>query len=162
MNQRQLAGVFFAVVGVFVAISWLPQIVMAIGFLAQSTGANPGDHAGRVPPDISLLVATLITVLLGIVLVLVRQRLANRLFADGTGPLAARDTQAVALSVLGCYFGIGAIPRLVRLGQFGDLDWEAAVQLMLGIGLFLGARGVARFWAALRSAGMSSPDQHGD
>lgn len=157
MSQRQLASVLFAVLGVFIAITWLPQVVMSISLVAQSTRASAGDRAEAVTYAITLFIGTLIAVLLGIALVLMRGRLADRLFAADTGPLAGRDVQAVALSVLGCYFAIGAIPRLVGFGR--RIDWAAITQLVLGVALFLGARGVARLWSAARSAGSSSSDE---
>ncbi|PYP12999.1 MAG: hypothetical protein DMD54_17560 [Gemmatimonadetes bacterium] len=157
MSQRQFASVLFAVLGVFIALNWLPQIVVAIGLFAQPTETSAG-HQANSAYAITLLIGTLIAVLLAITLVVMRERLAGRLFPADTGPLAARDAQAVALSVLGCYFAIGAIPRLVGAGRFGvgRIEWAAVTQLVLGVSLFFGARGVARLWAAARSTGSSS------
>src|SRR3989442_2648053 len=152
MSQRQFASVLFAVLGIFIAINWLPQIVVAFGLFAQPTETSAGQQANSTYA-ITLLIGTLIAVLLAITLVVMRERLAGRLFAADTRPLAARDAQAVALSVLGWYFRIPAIPRLVG---FGRIEWSAVTQLVLGVALFLGARGVARLWAAARSAGASS------
>jgi len=150
MSQRQLASVLFAVLGAFIAITWLPQLVVSIGILRGGDQAAPGSYA------ITLLIGAIITIILGIVLVLIRVRLAERLFPADPGPLAAQDTQAVALSVLGCYFVVASISRLVGRGR---IDWSAVAQLVLGVGLFLGARGVARFWAAVRTAGSSSSNE---
>ena len=160
MNQRQFASVLFAVLGVFTAINWLPQIVVAIGLFAQPAETS-ADHRAMFASAITLLMGTLIAVLLGMGLVVLRKRLAERLFAPDPGPLAARDAQAVALSVLGCYFALGAIPRLVEVGRFGfgRMEWAPVTQLVLGVGLFFGARGVARLWTAARSAGSSSSDE---
>jgi hypothetical protein len=149
MSQRQLASVLFAVLGTFIAISWLPQIIVFIGIQAA------GDQDAPVAYAITPVIAAIIAVLLGIVLVLIRVRLAERLFPADTGPLAARDTQAVALSVLGCYFVIESVSWLVRRGR---IDWAPITQLVLGVGLFFGARGLARFWAAARSTGSSTSD----
>ncbi len=150
MSQRQLASVLFAVLGAFIAISWLPQVVVSIGIFAAGDRAAPAAYA------ITLLVGAIITVLLGIALVLIRVRLAERLFPADTGSLAARETQAVALSVLGCYFVIESVSRLVGRGR---IVWPSVTQLALGVGLFFGARGLARFWAAARSAGSSSSNE---
>jgi hypothetical protein len=150
MSQRHLASVLFAVLGAFSAITWFPQLIVSIGLLAA------GDQAAPVAYAITFLIGTLIAVLLGIVLVLIRVRLAERLFPADTGSLAARDTQAVALSVLGCYFVIESVSRLVGRGR---IDWSPVTQLVLGVGLFFGARGLARFWAAARSAGSSTSNE---
>lgn len=160
MSQRQFASVLFSVLGVFIAINWLPQIVVAIGLFVQPTEISV-DHQGNSAYAIALLVGTLIAVLLGISLIVRRERLAERLFKADTGPLAARDAQAVALSVLGCYFAIEAIPPLVAYRSISNrVEWEAVTQLVLGVGLFFGARGVAGLWAAARSAGSSGSDEH--
>ena len=160
MNQRQFASVLFAVVGIYIAVSWLPQIVIAIGLLVQPMETAAG-HRENAVYAITVVIGTLLAVLLGIGLLVWRERLAERLFAAETGPLDSRDSLAVALAVLGCYFAIGAIPRLVRVGRsgFGELEWVAVAQGALGVALFFGARGVARLWSVARSAGSSSPDE---
>ena len=150
MSQRQLASVLFAVLGAFIAITSVPQVVLSIGVFAAGVQAGPVAYA------ITFLIGTIISMILGIVLVLIRVRLAERLFPADPGPLAAKDTQAVALSVLGCYFVVASISRLVGRGR---IDWSAVTQLVLGVGLFLGARGVARLWAAARTAGSSSSNE---
>src|SRR5207249_1202066 len=143
-------SVLFAVLGAFIAITGLPQIVMSIGILAAGVQAAPVDWAS------ALLIGAIIAFILGVALVLIRVRLAERLFPADTGSLAARDTQAVALSVLGCYFVIESVSRLVGRGR---IDWPSVTQLGLGVGLFFGARALARFWAAARSAGSSSSNE---
>jgi hypothetical protein len=150
MSQRQLASVLFAVLGVFIAITSVPQVVLSIGVFAAGGQAAPVAYA------ITFLIGTILSVILGIVLVLIRVRLAERLFPADPGPLAAQDMQAVALSVLGCYFVVSSISRLLGRGR---IDWSAVTQLVLGVGLFLGARGVARLWAAVRTAGSSSSNE---
>ena len=150
MSQRQLASVLFAVLGGFIAITSVPQVVLSIGVLTAGVQAAPVAYA------ITFLIGTITSVTLGIVLVLVRVRLAERLFPADTGSLAAGDTQAVALSVLGCYFVIESISRLVGRGH---IEWSAVTQLVLGVGLFLGARGVARLWATVRAARSSTTDE---
>jgi len=150
MSQRQLASVLFAVLGVFIAITWFPQVILSLGMLAS------GDQVGSVPYAITILIGAIITVLLGIALVLTRIRLAERLFPADTGSLVARDTQAVALSVLGCYFVIQSVSRLVGRGR---IEWWPLAPLVLGIGLFFGARGLASMWTAVRTAGSSRSDE---
>jgi hypothetical protein len=142
MSQRQLASVLYAVLGAFIAVTWFPQIILSIGLLARGDQTAPGTYA------ITLLLSAIIAVLLGIGLVLIRVRLAERLFPGDTGSLATRETQAVALSVLGCYFIIESVSQLVGRGRF---DWAPVTQLVLGVGLFFGARGLARVWGAVRS-----------
>lgn len=149
MRQRQLASVLFPVIGVFIAISGLPRIVLAIGLAVPSTEASAVSRVDSAYA-VTLLIGTLVAVLLGIVLVAMRERLAERLFTADAAPPAAQDAQAVALSVLGCYFGIEAIPRLVAVGRFGRIEWEAVAQL---VGRSLVSRGPRSGAPLDRSAG---------
>jgi hypothetical protein len=152
MSQRQLASVLFAVLGVFVAVTWLPQVFLQVGLLSQLKAGTAADDYGRVM-SITYLISTGIAVLLGFGLVLSRDVLARRLFPSDSQPLVGRDTQAAALSVLGAYFVIVGICRLVARDE---IEWSAIVELGLGLWLFLGARGIARLWTFARSAGVNN------
>src|SRR5256885_16851151 len=99
MSQRQLASVLFAVLGGFIAITSVPQADLSIGVLTAGVQAAP------VAYPVTFLIGTIPSVTLGILVVLVRVRLAERLFPADTGSLAASHTQAVVLSVLVGYFG---------------------------------------------------------
>jgi hypothetical protein len=152
MNQRQFASVLFAVVGVFIAATRLPELFILFGMLAESSPATESPIGGgpqRRTLTIALM-ASLLAILVGGALILFRQRLADRLFTADARPLEAGDAQAVALSVLGCYLAVHGISRIAWAGRF---DWSAAVQLALGVALFFGARGLSGFWLLSRSAG---------
>jgi hypothetical protein len=151
MNQRQFASVLFAVVGVFIAATRLPELLILAGMLAQSSPATESRFGGvsQRPVLTIALIASLLAILISGALILFRDRLADRLFAGGTQPLEARDAQAVALSVLGCYFAVHGISRIAWAGRF---DWSAAVQLALGVALFFGARGLSGLWLLSRAA----------
>jgi hypothetical protein len=154
MNQRELASVLFAVVGVFIAITRLPELVFYIGFLAESsspTDTPVGTVSQRVMSTIGI-VASLAAILLGSGLILLRHRLANRLFEASNQALRVHDAQAVALSVVGCYI---AVQGISRFGWAFRFDWTAAIQLVLGVSLFFGASGLSGLWFRLRSAGRS-------
>jgi len=154
MNQRQFASVLFAAVGVFIAGTRVPELFILFGLLAESSPATESP-VGSVSQRQTLTIAltgSLLATLVGGALILFRHRLADRLFAAGTRPLEARDAQAVALSVLGCYFAVHGISRV---GAGGRFDWSAAVQLALGLALFFGARALSGLWLLSRSAGGS-------
>ena len=153
MDQRQLASVLFAVVGVFIAASRLPDIGFHIAVLAQSNPGYEGPSQQRMVAH--LVLASALPILMGAALVFFRDRLANRLFPPGSQPLNAPEAQAVALSVLGCYL---VVEGLSGVGWKGGINWGAATQLGLGVGLFLGARGVARLWSRERGV-LSRGDQ---
>jgi hypothetical protein len=151
MNQRQFASVLFAVVGVFIAATRLPELIVLVGLLAQSSPATESPFSGAPPRQAwtMAVIASVLAILIGGALILFRHRLADRLFAAATQPLEARDAQAVALSVLGCYFAVHGVSRVAWAGRF---DWSAAVQLALGIALFFGAHGLSGLWLLSRRA----------
>jgi hypothetical protein len=97
-----------------------------------------------------VLMSSIVAVLIGSLLVLLRDRLANRLFPPATESLSSRELHAVALSVLGAYFVVQGLAQLVWAWHF---NWSSATQLVLGVGLFFGARAVSRLWWFGRSAG---------
>jgi hypothetical protein len=152
MNQRQLASVLFTAVGVFIAAAHLPAILMQAAALTPSI-PDLDDPVSPVNQRLMLvlgLMSSLVAVLIGSLLVVLRDRLANRLFPPATESLSSRELHAVALSVLGSYF---VVQGLAHLARAGDFDWSGAIQLVLGVGLFFGARALSRLWAFGRSAG---------
>jgi hypothetical protein len=152
MNQRQLASVLFAAVGVFLVISRLQQIFSLAAAVIPSTvtvNAPPVPDGQRLALAVALL-GSVLAVLFGSALILLRYRVANLLFPPAAAAVSSREVQAVALSVLGCYFAVQGVSNLSWAGR---LDWSGAIQLVLGIALFFGARGLSRLWSLGRSAG---------
>lgn len=149
MNQREFASVMFAAVGVFIALFRLPELVSLALMLAtwpgirEESGIGFGAMAGT-------FVGLVAVVLAGVALVVFRHRLAVRLFGDADGAIRVPEAQAVGLSLVGCYFAVQGAASLVA---FGSLRWSGAVQMILGVALFLGARGVSRGWGRIRGSG---------
>lgn len=154
MSQRQLASVLFCVVGVFIAGSRLPDIFPYVVALSQWQYGNE-DGASEFPQRVLYvvsLIATLLAVLMGLLLVVLRERLADMLFRPETRPVEASELQAVALSVVGCYFVVQGLARPIWAGHG---NWGAFVEVALGGVLFFGARGLAGLWSLSRSVGGS-------
>jgi hypothetical protein len=150
MNQRELASVLFAVVGLFVAISHVPAIVFHVSRLIDGSFESAlNGISGRAMATIGLA-ASFVAILLAGSLVLFRDRLAHRLFAASGQAQGTRDLQAVALSVLGCYFAVRAISQFAWAPRF---DWSIVIQVGLGIALFFGASGLSGLWMLARAAG---------
>lgn len=150
-----MASVLFTAVGVFIAVSRLPEILIYAAVLAQWNPANqdPATPFSQRLVPVTALGGSLVVILVGAGLILLRDRLADRLFSPGTQPLSAREVQAVAYSVLGCYFAVQGLSGISRFGWSGQLDWAGATQLVLGVALFFGARGLSRLWSLSRSTG---------
>ncbi len=156
MNQRQFASVLFAVVGVFIAASRLPDILIHIALLTQSAPTDQGfaGPGSQVILPVAALGATLLAVGIGVTLLLLRDRLAQRLFPMATPSLEPSGVQSAAFAVLGCYFVVQGLSRMSWAGRF---DWGAAIQLTLGVGLFFGAHGLSKHWLLTRSPNNSAP-----
>jgi hypothetical protein len=154
MNQRQLASVLFAAAGVFIAAFYIPLIPLQVGALTPQIPDNgepaalPGQHLVLILG----LTSTVLGILIGTGLVFWRDRLANRLFRPADHLLSSSEVHAVALSILGCYFAVQGLSRLAWAWGF---DWSGATQVVLGIGLFFGGRGLSRLWSVGRSVGVS-------
>lgn len=98
-------------------------------------------------------------------------RIAGWMLADATaagataGPAVA-SFQAIAISLIGLIIAVQTLPRVgVSIGQslqysVANFDIEGAIQLALGVALFLGAKGLSRLWYRLRTAGLQPPDRH--
>jgi hypothetical protein len=154
MNQRQLASVLFAAIGLFIAASRLPDILVQVAALTSSIPATdpPASPAGQRLVLTFGLISSIVAVLIGTVLIFLGDRLANRLFPSGYEALTSPEVQAVAISVLGCYF---AVQGLSRMAWAGYLNWSGVTQLALGVGLFFGARALSKLWSFGRSGGVA-------
>ena len=152
MNQRDLARVLFATVGVLIAGSRLTDWLWHLSTLLHMNPEvdDPFDPISAYSFSLLGFVIASINIFLGLAIVIFRNRLANVLFADSPISSQINEFQAVAFSILGCYFAIGGISRIWNLG---GVDWNAVAHAVLGIGLFLGARALSTFWSYTRSLG---------
>jgi hypothetical protein len=145
MTQRQLASTLFAVVGFFLAAYRLPDLLLQGAMLAQWQPVSP-DPAAAVPQRFVLtlaVAASALSVVLGLALVGLRNRIANRLFSETSLPTAGVQVQAVAFSVLGCYFVIQGLHNTL---WFGPVRWAGLVQAVLGLALFFMSNMLAALW----------------
>jgi hypothetical protein len=157
MNQRQLASVLFTAIGIYLAAQYVPIIPVQFAALTplvpDSMDPAPSSREHRL--YILSFISSAVTILICVGLIAWRNRLADRLFPPANQSLGSTEVQAVALSVLGCYFAVLGISGLADWG----FRWAPALQLVLGAGLFLGARGLSRIWSFGRSVGVSRGGQ---
>ncbi len=159
MNQRQLASVLLAVLGIFMAATRLPDLAIHAAMVLQLDPAMEeaaGPFSQRAVSWVAMI-AILIVVFLSLALVLLRDRISDWLFSSEPIPSPTSGIQAVALSVLGVYFVISSIPGIMWPG---GTRWASVVQAVLGAALFLGAHGTAALWYRLRTAGLA-PHERG-
>ena len=159
MNRRDLADLIVKIVG-------LLALLMSIVMLHSTAIILENTAPGR--PSVLLLTLVPIALMLGIGLLLIRRssRFASVLLGKEevpeaqSGTWSSQDVQDIAFSVMGLYILVTGIPGLLQFGipmVFGHPHprWSIVapfVRCLLGIGLFLQARGIARFWHRLRKA----------
>ena len=116
--------------------------------------------------------SALLWLMFGLVVIVSSRTIADWLVGPGEAlSIAAtpRELQEIGLSLLGVYFGVGALGRLAGLvyifarqdavGVRIESAWAVyperivttAVELLLAIALFLGSHGIANLWARMRS-----------
>ena len=141
MNQRQFSSVLFAVVGVFIAVSRIPELVVHVVLLTQ-TRESWGDGAPHRLLSGAALGATLVAIGVGIALVVFRNQLAERLFPAASTSVETSGVQTAAFAVLGCYFVVHGLSRIFVVSPmgWGSATWGPAIQLILGVALFFSAR----------------------
>jgi len=163
MNQRQFASVLFAALGVLVGVSELPPLLILVSQVVTASGRGLDSPTGSspLPMVIMALVGSLAVIGIGAALVMRSDRLAARLFPQPSQPLAVPEAHAVALSVLGCYFAVEGLSHISR--RFGfptpalQFDVARVAQLVLGLMLFFGARGLSGLWGRLRATTTYAP-----
>jgi hypothetical protein len=151
MDQRQFASALFAVLGVYLAISQLPILVYSAAGLANTNGVP-------LISVVALFTGMLVVVVIGVALLFFHDRLAERFFPLATERLIVPEAQAVAFSVLGCYFAVEGLSHIAfaRI-SWGLYDWSRVLETALGVALFLGAPQLARLWSRLRVAVTYAP-----
>ncbi|MDE2149946.1 MAG: hypothetical protein KGJ55_08970, partial [Gammaproteobacteria bacterium] len=112
MNQSELVSgsVFFAVGGVFIAATRIPDFVTLLSILAASSSGFDRSVA------ISEVIGNFLGISFGILLFIYRNTLARRLFGTSpSAPMSLRDFQSVAFSVLGRAHPAHKFPAEMRL-----------------------------------------------
>jgi hypothetical protein len=176
MKKKDIADVALKILGVFAFLQAISATQYTFMFSAPLLTASHPMTADAWLTLASLAVPVLLLLVAAIVLVAKSKRLSARMFPpvdSSNAPQAAfskEELQALAFSVLGVYVVLMAVPKLMELGvnlftassvsspevqrSFTRRTWvagiSAIVQASLGILLFLRARGLAKFWHALR------------
>jgi hypothetical protein len=164
MTAFKVASLSVGLLGLFVIIKALPIVQSLIYALLPkaSTGVTVSH------PDqyrLYLLINTLITISFGSILIASRRRIGKFLLNEDqpvTGEsMGLRNYQHLAFSVLGIYFVVhgsaGFFGRLLPFLSQGDRStsllqlWPAGIELVLGLCLFFGFRGIVWVWERLGS-----------
>ena len=167
MSKREVASLACKILGIYTVIQGINAIasMLSVSFTTPNQMA-PGNLANIIVPFIFLLIFGVLLWLLSdkISVVMVK----GETHFNGDSGMRASDLQNIAFSVLGLFFLGNSIPRLISLltsfysmrevpdntekillGGIGIIT-----QLIIGLGIFFGSRGLVNFLNTLRSAGI--------
>lgn len=122
--------------------------------------------------NLELILQFLLLIAVAAALWVAAEDVGRRLVGEGeprggqAGPASARDLQAVAFTTVGLFLAAFAIPTLLQVlalrgpqpGGVVAQTVEYGVQLIIGLLLLFGGRGLSRFVASIRTAGLPARD----
>jgi hypothetical protein len=181
MSPRQIASLAFKLAGLYAlinAIHYCGTLAYYVYLLASPSmrTAIQDELNSEVSRTWLSLITTASTaamyVAMGIVLIVCSRRFAARMFPEDPSESARTEVfavQAVAFSIVGLALMAMSIPHLTNSAQYlltsassGTIRWSWAVpdlagvllRMGLGVALFFGGPGLARYWAKLRYTGL--------
>ena len=151
MSREDVATLALKLLGVYF-------LAGAIPFLGHFVTTLRSEHV------LVLLVPFLLTVVVGVLLICAARRLGRVLTGDTGAPgvagsLSVSDWQSIAFSAIGVSLFVHGLPQLGSLARFdpGRSIWPyvvaPAIQIVVGIVLFLRAKGLANVWRRLQESG---------
>ncbi|MHC4881868.1 MAG: hypothetical protein ACYTFX_09545 [Planctomycetota bacterium] len=163
MTKREIASLAIKLMGVFILIRSISSVPVV--FYAW----RPSENIGFLQSVLMLLLSILL-IIIPLVIIRLADRVAVWLIKDDTHTgtivtsISKDDIMIMAVSCIGLYFIITAIPSLVMNLSFyfrlsASSFWQnafrtlvaPAVQLGLGVWLFVGSRGIVKLWKKIRS-----------
>jgi len=174
LTKHEIASLSLKILGIYSIIQAVP-LLQPIGMYLTTFRHLADKPISPVSIFLGSALPPIILILLGTFLIIFSSRLAGRLISDdATGTalsaMSGLQIQALVFSVLGVAVFVMAIPKLVQIGtnlavlNHAETKHEAErilrhtwphitaviVQLLIGVGLFLGGKGLAKFWHHLR------------
>jgi len=160
MSLSRIAGLAIGLLGLFVIVKTLPAIQSLLYALLPSslTGVEAHDPGFY---RLFLFIMVVSSVIGGLVLFVFRESIGTYIAGETkdsvSGNIEFSHLHSAAFSVLGIYFFINGcskflgkiIPALIQEshGTQSYFECSSAVELLLGLFLFLGASGLAKLWS---------------
>jgi hypothetical protein len=163
MTKREIASLAIKLMGVFVLIRSISSVPVA--FYAW----RPSENIGLLQ-SVLMLLSSVLLIVIPLVIICLADRVAAWLIKDDTytgtivTPISKDDIMIMAVSCIGLYFIITAIPSLIINLSFSfrlssSPFWQIAfrtflapsVQIGLGVWLFAGSKGIVKLWKKIRS-----------
>jgi hypothetical protein len=166
-------------VGVYCITQALPLLTALLSVIGFSGGRSLPSPRWQI---LFTFIMPAVYIASGVVLIRFAPRLGVRLFGDSIGGMMVgpintqlgRYLQAIAFSVFGVVMMVSALPRLAsimwavwmntgsRFNAYGPMV-EPIIELLLGLALFLQARGLSMLWHKIRTTGaVLEPPIHSD
>ena len=179
MTNIETASLSFKLMGIFSITQAIPLLRDITGILAMKNTPFVEIGLDQSDPSVYMLLGTVISisflVILGTYLLVFSEKLAQKIFTSITTTtpeteLTAKKIQSLSFAVVGLILIVIAIPKLVQVGvniqilsnagdqlptktiSAGTLTYSIglAVQMFIGILLFLGANGLSSLWYFLQ------------
>jgi hypothetical protein len=163
MTKREIASLSIKLMGVFILIKSIASV--PIVFYAW----RPSENIGLLQSVLVLLLSILM-IIIPLVIIFLSDKAAAWLIKDDTylgaigTSISKEDIMMMAISCIGLYFIIAAMPMLIINTSFFFRPSAPsflqnafrtliapAVQLGLGVWLFVGSKGIVKLWKKIRS-----------
>ena len=172
MNKREIAVLACKVLGIMTVVSALHSPVNGLLSVLQT---DLGQHPEAAWLPLIPILHLLLLFGVGLFLWMCADRLAAEMVrSDESSPaksvLTGDEIQAIAFSVIGLFLFVQALPRflyeVVYIGAVYPPPAEfrprwllggPLLQVIVGIALFFGARGLVGIWKKMRGGGVPSP-----
>ena len=182
MNNVQIASLAFKVAGIYSIIQAIPLLRHISEVFAFKNSPIFETSTGQAYPGnyilFGIIASIALLILIGFTLISLSNAFSKIMFGKGNNPptseteITSKNIQSVAFSIVGVILIVIAIPKLVQVGaniqalaNAGDqvppksisagtwaLSIGLAVQMIIGILLFLGARGLSSLWYFLQKS----------
>ena len=168
MSLSRIASLAISLLGLFIIVKTLPAIQSLIYAFLPSTLTGVKTHDPTFY-RLFLLIMVVSSIIFGLVLIIFRKSLGRFMAVENkdvvSEDIGFNQLYSASFSLLGVYFFIDGcskflgriIPTIIkesRGAQF-DFDWPSAIELLLGLFLFLGATGLSKlssiFWIRIKN-----------
>ena len=173
MTKREIASLAIKLMGVFILLKSISYVPMA--YSGMFYAVREGNNAGILQTVLILMMSTAMAVVplaFSILVIVLSDKAAAWLIKEDNSienastSISKTDVMAIVISCIGLYFIVNTTPRFIHalitirryphtpfpnLLNVGRELIAPAVQIALGVWLFVGSKGIAKFWKKIRS-----------
>jgi len=174
MTKREIASLVIRLMGVFIllkSIGYVPSVFGAFYSMAQMENS---EVFNKFLYGIMIIVGAVLPLAWSVLIIIFSDKAAAWLIKDNNAiekpetSINKQDVMVIAVSCIGLYFVVAAAPMLIRAlsiypmytrsGALHSRFWiivrdliAPAVQVALGLWLFVGPEGIVKLWKKIRS-----------